>query len=220
MTPDRQQAEERAKSAARHPIPDVRFDSGLNLNPGRRVSIAMTLWLVAIWVVVFSQISWIVVLSGVLFAVVIQLVLPMPTHRNLWHFRVGFLIILVTRFVWDLVHAGVQVSGLVLSGKPHEDGIVECQTRSGNPVYMTIVAAMCSMIPGTVVLKVDPGKRAMYLHALNLPAQGGVEGVRSSVASQEKRVLLAVATTPAVVDAGYGNSLPLKRNAKKGAASQ
>lgn len=173
------------------------------------VSFAMTLWLVGIWLIVFSDISWLVGLSGLLFAILVQVLLPMPTHPHLWHFRFGYAIALAARFIWDLVVAGVQVSWLVLSGKNHDDGIVECRLKSDNPVYMTIVAAMCSMVPGTVVLKVAPRQRRMYLHALNLPTHGGPDGIRRSVAEQEKRVLLAVATNRTVLEAGYGKYLPL-----------
>lgn len=196
---------DRTRSAARRKSSEASADSGMNLSAGRRVSVAMTVWLVIVWTFMYPAFSWLVLISGVIFAVLIQLIFPMPSHRNMWHFRIAFVVPLVLRFVWDLVRAGVQVSGVVLSGRPHEDGIVECRTRSSNPVYMTIVAAMCSMIPGTIVLKVQ--KNVMYLHALNLPGQGGPEGVRESVAGQEKRVLLAMATDAAVVDAGYGNYL-------------
>lgn len=173
------------------------------------VSIAMTLWLMAVWVAVFSSVSWLVLLSGFLLALLVQVVLPMPNSPGIWHFRLLYAITLVLRFVWDLVRAGVQVAGLVLSNGSHEDGIVECRLRSGNPVYMTIVAAMCSMIPGTVVLKVDPASKTMYLHCLDLPGQGGLAGVRDATEKQEKRVLLAFATNRAVVEAGYGKYLPL-----------
>lgn len=205
--------EERAQVAARRKLREAGADAGANLSAGPRVSPAMTLWLVIVWTVMFQQISWIVVLSGILFAVVIQVVFPMPSHSHLWHVRIGYAIVLVARFIWDLVVAGVQVSWLVLSGSEHPDGIVECRMKSGNPVYLTVVAAMCSMVPGTVVLKIDPSKKLMYLHALNLPAQGGANGVRSAAQGQEKRVLLAMATNPAVIAAGYGKYLPI--SAKK-----
>lgn len=173
------------------------------------VSMAMTLWLMAVWIAIFSSVSWLILLSGFLLALLVQVVFPMPNSRGIWHFRPLYATTLVLRFVWDLVKAGTQVAGLVLSNGTHQDGIVECRLRSGNPVYMTIVAAMCSMIPGTVVLKVDPASKTMYLHCLDLPGQGGAAGVRDATERQEKRVLLAFATNRAVVEAGYGKYLPV-----------
>ena len=174
-----------------------------------RVSFAMTLWLTLVWLTVFSSIAPVTILSGVLIAVLVQLVLPMPRTSDIWHLRAGYLTVLVLRFMWNLVLAGLQVSGLVLSGKKHEDGIVECNLASDNPVYATIVAAMSSMVPGTVVLEVEHQKKVMYLHCLDLPKQGWAAGVRKTVAQQEKRVLLAFGTDRAVVEAGYGKYLPL-----------
>ena len=133
----------------------------------------------------------------------------MPKTADVWHLRFGYLTALILRFMWDLVAAGLQVSGLVLSGRKHEDGIVECNLASDNPVYATIVAAMSSMVPGTVVLEVEPQKKVMYLHCLDLAKQGWAKGVRHTVAEQEKRVLLAFGTDRAVVEAGYGKFLPI-----------
>ena len=174
-----------------------------------RVSFAMTLWLTLVWLTVFSSIAPLTILSGILLAVAVQLALPMPRTSDVWHLRPGYLTALILRFMWDLVLAGLQVSGLVLSGRKHKDGIVECALQSDSPVYATIVAAMSSMVPGTVVLEVEPQKRGMYLHCLDLAKQGWAPGGRRTVAEQEKRVLLAFATDRAVVEAGYGRYLPI-----------
>lgn len=188
----------------------------------RVVSFGMTVWLTLVWMAAFASIRPITILSGILVALLVQAVLPMPLHKDVWHLRFGYLFVLVIRFAWDLVSAGTQVASLVLSGKHHKDGIVECQLKSKNPVYATIVAAMSSMVPGTVVLEVKPKQKVMYLHCLDLPKQGGAAGVRATVAEQEKRILLAFATDKAVIKAGYGNYLPIssRRHAKKSDRAQ
>ena len=175
----------------------------------QNVSVPMTLWLLAVWVIVFQSLSWVTIISGLLLALAVQLVFPMPGSHGIWHVRILYLTTLILKFVWDLVRAGIEVSGIVLSNRDHPDGIVECRLKTSSPVYLTILAAICSMVPGTVVLRVDPTERTMYLHCLNLPGQGGADGVRKAVAAQEKLVLLALATNRAVVDAGYGRYLPL-----------
>ena len=157
-----------------------------------RVSVAMTLWLLLVWIAVFSSVQPLVLLSGVVLGVLIQIIFPLPLQRRLWHVRIGAFLILALRFVWDLIVAGAQVSWLVVTGKQHEDGIVRCPTLSGNPVYMTILAAMSSMIPGTIVVKVEPFEKVMYLHVLDLKAHGGVQGVKKEVEDQEKRILLGL----------------------------
>lgn len=160
--------------------------------PGR-ASFAMTFWLTLIWVAVFASLSPLTLLSGVLVAVVVQLVFPMPKQKGLWHLRPLAALYLLVYFMYDLVRAGLQVSRVVVTDRVHDDGIVRCDLRTGNPVYMTIVAAMTSMIPGTIVVEADQREKAIYLHCLDLEAQGGVQGIRDATWDQEKRVLLALA---------------------------
>ena len=160
--------------------------------PGR-ASFAMTFWLTLIWVAVFASLSPLTLLSGVLVALVVQLIFPMPKQKDLWHLRPLLALYLLVHFMYDLVRAGLQVSRVVVTDRVHDDGIVRCDLRTGNAVYMTIVAAMTSMIPGTIVVEADQREQAIYLHCLDLEAQGGVQGIRDATWDQEKRVLLAFA---------------------------
>ena len=168
----------------------------------QRVSVAMTVWLLLVWIAVFSSAQPLVLLSGVVLGILVQLVFPLPLQRHLWHVRPLAFLALAIRFIWDLIVAGLQVSWLVVTGKRHEDGIVRCPTLSGNPVYMTILAAMSSMIPGTIVVKVEPAKKVMYLHVLDLGAHGGVAGARKEVELQEKRILRALAPNSVLRETG------------------
>lgn len=169
--------------------------------PGR-VSTAMTLWLTLVWVAVFASVSPLTIVSGILTAALVQLVFPMPSHRGIWRFRPLLSLYLLVYFAYDLVRAGLQVSRVALTGRDHDDGIVRCDLRSDNAVYMTIVAAMTSMIPGTIVVEASQAKRALYLHCLDLEAQGGVQGIREATWQQEKRVLFAFAPRKVLQETG------------------
>lgn len=169
--------------------------------PGR-VSLAMIFWLTLIWIAVFASVSWLTVLSGILVAVLVQLVFPMPSQKGLWHIRPFAFLYLLVHFIFDLVKAGLQVTRVVLTTRQHDDGIVRCDLRSGNAVYMTIVAAMTSMIPGTIVVETDQREKALYLHCLDLEAQGGVQGIKDMTWAQEKRVLYAFAPNKVLEETG------------------
>lgn len=166
------------------------------------VSIPMTLWLLVLWLAVFGSVNILNVVGGVLVALAVQLLFPLPTSTHLWHWRVFPLLYLIVRFAWDLIVAGFQVAWIVVSGKTHDDGIVRCDLRSDDPVYMTIVAAMTSMVPGTIVVEASRESHALYLHVLDLKAHGGVEGVRRAVRAQEARVLVAFAPGAVLYDCG------------------
>ncbi len=186
------------------------------LNARRHVSVAMTIWLTMVWIAVFSSFAPLIVLSGLLIAIVIQLVFPLPSHKHLWHLRPLYAAVMLLRFVWNLIVAGVQVSLLVLSGRDHKDGIVSCKVRSGNPVYMTILAGMTSMVPGTIVIKVDPADRTLFLHVLDMEAHGGVEGTRKEVLDQERQILQALAPSRVLVETGLRRPGPDKKSDSEG----
>ncbi len=183
----------------------------------RHLAFSMTAWLLVVWIAVFGSLSPVTIVSGLVVAIAVQLIFPMPTMPNLWHWRLIPLIHLTLRFMWDLLVAGTQVAWIVVAGKTHDDGIIKCNVRDNNPVYMTIVAAMTSMVPGTIVVEASRSERALYLHVLDLPAHGGIEGVRQEVAEQEKRVLWAFAPDSVLRECGL--QLPSTRARQRLAAT-
>lgn len=167
-----------------------------------RVSPVLTLWLVLVWVMVFGSLSWLTVLGGLLVALAVQVAFPLPHASPRWHWRVWPMVVLVVRFVRDMVAAGLEVAWLVLSGRHTHTGIVRVELRSGDPVHMTIVSAMTSLVPGTIVVRVARLAGVIYLHVLDVDRQGGPEGVRRAVLGQEARVLRAVAPDALLRDVG------------------
>ncbi len=166
------------------------------------MSFSMTIWLTLLWVAVFGSLDPIIIVSGIVLALAIQKLFPLPAQKGLWRFRPWYALILLLRFIWDMSKAAVQVSAVVLWRSEHDDGLVRCDLRTDNPVYMTIVAAMTSMIPGTIVVEASRKDKALYLHCLDLEHQGGVEGIKQATWAQEARVLRAFAPKRVLEEAG------------------
>ena len=157
-----------------------------------RVSRSLTVWLVVLWLMVFGSLSWIHLISGVLVALLVQVAFPLPhmsRHREVHPLAVGRLL---GRFLWDLVRAGFQVAWVILRGAPVRNAILRVDLRSSDPVHMTLVAAMNTLIPGTVVVRIDRLSASLYLHVLDVDGQGGPDAMRAEVHAQEDRVLRAV----------------------------
>lgn len=157
-----------------------------------RISRSLTLWLVVLWLMVFGSVSWIHVISGILVALVVQVAFPLPhtsRHREIHPLAV---LRLLGRFLWDLVRAGFQVAWIILRGRSVRNAIVRVDLHSSDPVHMTVVAAMNTLIPGTVVVRIDRLSASLYLHVLDVDGQGGPDAVRAEVRAQEERVLRAV----------------------------
>ena len=158
-----------------------------------RISLTLTVWLTLVWVLVFASLDRMVIASGILVALLVQWVFPLPHITHTWRIRPVMLLLVVVRFLWDLLVAGVQVSWLVVRGCTPQNGRVQVILRSGDPVHMTIMAGMTSLVPGSVVTGVDVADRVLDLHILDIDAQGGEAGVVASVLAQEKRLLAAIA---------------------------
>ncbi|PID97750.1 MAG: hypothetical protein CSA82_02695 [Actinobacteria bacterium] len=157
------------------------------------VSPILTVWLTLVWVLLFSQVSGVIILSGFLVAVAVQLVFPLPRLLRTWRMRPLPLMALLTHFVWDLLVAGLHVSWAILSGKKVRNGIVRVDITSTDAVHVTILSAMTSLVPGSVVVEVDRQGKCMYLHCFDLDALGGVDAIRRKSAEEEARLLRAFA---------------------------
>lgn len=180
----------------------VRTIVGKNPAAYPRFSLIFTLWLLFIWFAAFGDFSWVSLIGGTVIAIAIQWLFPLPHQSKTWHVRAVPLAWLVVRFLWDMTKAGLHVAYLVIFSPPRKDGIVECQVRSVNPVYISILVAMTSLIPGTIVVQVDRSQRRIFLHVLDMEYQGGIAGVREATAAQETRILRALAPNSVLSETG------------------
>lgn len=155
------------------------------------VSWRLTVWLLLVWVMVFGSIDPLTLLGGVLVAVAVQWAFPLPRIPGRWTLHPWSALVLLGRFAADLVRAGLQVSWVVVSGRKVDNAILRVDLRSSDPVHMTIVSGMTSLVPGSIVVRVDRLVGRIYIHVLDVEGRGGIEAVRRSVLDQEDRILRA-----------------------------
>ncbi|QPK81177.1 Na+/H+ antiporter subunit E [Schaalia sp. ZJ405] len=158
-----------------------------------RISPALSVWLLIVWLLVFNSVSPLTIVSGILVSLGVQILFPMPRVGTRWPVRVISVMILLARFLWDALMSGLHVAWIVLAGKEPTTGIVRVDLHSNDPVHVTILSAMTSLIPGTIVVHIDRTSGRMYLHVLDLDGAGGPEGVRDQTERQEARILRALA---------------------------
>lgn len=173
-----------------------------------RMSVLFTAWLLFIWLAAFGTASWMSMAGGLLVALAIEWFFPLPHQSGTWHIRPLRLLKLVAKFLWDLIRSGIHVAYLVLVPKQREDAIIRCDVRSINPVYISVLVAMTSLIPGTIVVQVDRPHKRIFLHVLDLQHQGGAEGVRQAVHAQETRILWAIAPNSVLIETGEKEGEP------------
>lgn len=178
----------------------------MSLHPRRRslaVQWPTMLWLVVVWVLLWGDFTVGNLIAGVVVAVAVTGALrmtPIDFHGRL---RPWGLLVLVTRFAWDLVRASVEVSWVALRPRhtPH-GAVIGVQLRNHSDLYLTMTAELCSLVPGSLVVEAHRLTGMLYLHVLDVAQSGGVEAARQAVLSQEERVLRAFASDAELREAG------------------
>lgn len=160
-------------------------------------------WLAVAWVLLWGEFSWGNILSGILLSIIITVVFPMPSidyRGTVRPFRFAYLVL---HFMWDLLFASLQVSKQVLNFKRIPRGaIVGVKLRTTSDLYLTIIAELSTLVPGTLVIEAHRLTGVLYLHVLDLEASGGKEQVEADLLALEARVLYAIASNKELIAAG------------------
>lgn len=150
------------------------------------------LWLTFVWVALWGTVSPLTVVGGVLVAVAVLLVFPLPPLRIGLRVRPHRLVLLLLRFLADVVVASVQVTWTTLQFHRHpRNAVVEVDLPTTSDFVLTVVAEMVSLVPGSLVVEARRSTHTLFLHVLDAGDQGGVDRMRRQVLALERRVALA-----------------------------
>lgn len=168
-----------------------------------RFQVATVVWLTAVWVLLWGDLSAANVLGGAVVGIVVVASMPMAAidFRGRVH-PVGVLHLL-HRFAVDLVVASIQVSRMALTpGRVPRSAVLRVELRSHSDLYLTMTAELCSLVPGTIVVEAHRVTGTLYVHVLDVDMSGGVETARRHVVEIEERVLRALASDEELARAG------------------
>ncbi|MHA7134752.1 Na+/H+ antiporter subunit E [Oerskovia turbata] len=160
-------------------------------------------WLTIVWVMLWGDLSLANVVAGILIASLLITFMPLPSIATSGTVRPWPLLVLVSRFVADLVVASFQVSlqAFRFGHTPH-GAVVGVKLRNPSDIYMTITSELSSLVPGSLVIEAHRLTGMVYLHVLDLDAAGGADKVRQDTLDLEARVLRAFASNDELKSAG------------------
>ena len=170
----------------------------------RARGVALSLfWLTLVWVLLWGDWSVGTLFAGLVVAVVVVVGLPMPAVAGAGRVHPVSFAYLVWRFAADLVLASIQVAGLALQRKRVTHGaVIGVRLRSQSDVYLTLTAALCTLVPGSIIVEAHRLTGVLYVHILDVEQSGGVEKARQHVLATEARVLRALASDAELAVAG------------------
>ncbi len=187
----------------------------MSLHPRRRalrIRVATTVWLTAVWVLLWGDLTVANVLAGLVIAGVVSAGLPMPPIEFHGRVHLGALLYLLGRFVADLAVASVQVARQALTpGAQPRGAVIAVHLRSDSDVYLTLTSAICTLVPGSVVVEAYRVTGVIYLHILDVELSGGVEAARQDVLAVEERVMRALASDAELAAAGLTRRRPRRK---------
>ncbi|GEA84643.1 Na+/H+ antiporter subunit E [Cellulomonas gelida] len=164
----------------------------LHARRARRLPWGTVVWLTVVWVFLWGDLTFANVLAGVVLALLVTLGLRMTPVDFHGRVRPWGVVRLFGRFAWDLVRASFEVAFIALRPRYTPRGaVIGVQLRSHSDLYLTMVAELCSLVPGSLVVEAHRLTGRLYLHVLDVEAAGGIEAARQAVLDQEERVLRA-----------------------------
>lgn len=183
------------------------------------------LWLAVVWVLLWGDVSWGNIIAGLVIAVIVAVVMPLPPIAFHGRVRPLGILALFVRFAADLVVASIQVSVQAFRfGHTPRGAVVGVRLRSSSDLYLTLVAELSTLVPGSLVIEAHRLTGMLYLHVLDLESYGGVDKVRDDVHALEARVLRALASDEELAVAGVARTrrgqkvLDAQRDADRAAA--
>lgn len=144
------------------------------------------------WLLLWDRLSWGNLLNGILVGLFVTLAFPLPSIEYTGTFRPHRVLLIVLRFLADLVASSLQVMRLALGPRRPRNAVIEVQLRTRSDFYLTLTAELVALVPGTVVVDARRSQSVLYLHVLDVDKPGGIERQRQHVLEIEERVVRAL----------------------------
>lgn len=159
----------------------------------RRVQALPFTALLVVWVMLQGEITWANVIAGALVAFGVLMLFPLPPLSLGVRVHPWAMVVLIVKFNWDLIVASFQIAARALQpGWQPEGRILRVPLRSDHDLIAVINAEMNALVPGSVVIDVNPDERWMLLHVFHVPNDRALHRALQTARSQEVRVIRAL----------------------------
>ena len=147
----------------------------------------MTLWLAFAWVLLWGSFSVGTITAGVLVSTFVMLALPLPrvpVEGLLRPVSTAWLVIMVGYY---LVRSSLIVAWLSVRPKaPPQPAVLRAPMRLKSDFTLALAVNSLNLMPGGIVVRVDPVARYVYVHVLDAGSDEAIEAFRRQTANVEK----------------------------------
>lgn len=174
-----------------------------------RGTLLTILWLTAVWLALWEDLSVGNVLAALVLALIIVRIAPV-SRSGLHAFRPFAALRFLGYFLWKLLEASATVAWEVVTPRTRiKEGIVAVPIRGVSDVLTAVVANSISLTPGTLTLEVHREPTVLYVHVLHLH---DIEQIRREVLHLEALAIRAFGSAAAVeslANAGREQTMPV-----------
>ncbi|PAY24190.1 Na+/H+ antiporter subunit E [Dietzia natronolimnaea] len=146
----------------------------------------MMLWLTVAWVMLWGPVEVGTVVAGVLVAIVVMVLLPLPRVPVEGLVRPLSTVWLVVVVAYYLVRSSLTVAWLsVRPQAPPRSAVLRAPMSLRSDFTLALAVNTLNLMPGGVVVRVDPVARYVYVHVLDAGSPEAVERFRRQTAHVE-----------------------------------
>ncbi|MFI5928983.1 Na+/H+ antiporter subunit E [Micromonospora sp. NPDC051543] len=150
-------------------------------------------WLVLVWNLLWGEINLANVIAGLLVGGAVLLFFPLPAVTFGGRLRPGALLAFAGRFVVELVTASLHIARIAVQpGYRPRGAIIAVPLRVRTDLNLALTAEAVSLVPGTLILKVDREPGVLYLHVLDTHGPADLALARDRTLEVERRIIRAV----------------------------
>ena len=164
---------------------------------------AIVVWLTALWLALWSDVSWANLITGVLVATFVVLVTRLDrSSLRPTYFRPYWAVWYVLVFLWKLLQANLKLAWEILTpGIGTHTSIIAVPMRGGSEAVVNLVANSITLTPGTMTVEIhtegdtsgDGAQNGVILYIHGMYTRD-VESVRHDVLHLEELALRAFGT--------------------------
>ena len=147
--------------------------------------------LVLVWMALWGSASLIVILIGLVVSAIILLVFPLPTMVFRFGLHPWRTLVLIGRFLWDVVVASIQVGWLAVRPRLPQPEVTTVQLAGDSDLIEALTALAVSLVPGSLIVDADAETRTLTIHVLDAERRT-MESFGEQVLAQERRIRLAL----------------------------
>ena len=119
------------------------------------------------------------------------LLFPLPTMQFRFGLHPWRMVVLLARFLWDVVVASVQVGWLAIRPRLPRSEITTVQLASDSDLLEALTALAVSLVPGSLIVDADSEDRTLTIHVLDADRKPMTD-LADQVRAQERRIRLAL----------------------------